>query len=117
MTEAGCLHQESPIGFGELIPCFNHSDNHFPFAQTSPSGLDHSAIERSSRLVKARCIDQNKLSVGVGADAENTPASGLGLGRDDGDLLSNELVHEGRLADVGPAADCDKTCTVRGSSF
>src|SRR5262249_25386181 len=53
----------------------------------------------------AGCVDVDHLRAGPVLHAEDAVARRLRLGRDGGQLLTEELVHERRLADVRPSDD------------
>ena len=52
-----------------------------------------------------RGIDEEDLGGGEGLDPQDTVPGGLGLGRDDSDLLSHEAIEKGGFAYIGPPDD------------
>jgi len=57
--------------------------------------------EKSARLVKSRCVDENELRIWSVHDAADSVPRGLRPVAHDGDLLSDECVGQRRLAGVG----------------
>jgi hypothetical protein len=55
--------------------------------------------------LKARRIDEDELRRADGANARDAVARGLRLGTGDADLLADQGVQQGALADVGAADD------------
>jgi hypothetical protein len=58
---------------------------------------------------------KDHLSLFEGEDAKLAAAGGLGAGRNGGDLLAHEGVHQGRFADVGAPDDGYKAGAERSS--
>ena len=54
-------------------------------------------------LVQARGIDIDRLHAALGLDAEHVVTGGLRLARGNRQLLPENMVEQGRLADVRPA--------------
>jgi len=82
--------------------------------------LHHPAVKLGVGLVDSGCVDKDDLGGGMAGfarallfqrdleDTVNAGAGGLGLVRDDGKLLTEKSVQEGRLARVGAADDGDE---------
>ena len=73
-------------------------------AQALPHHLDHVVAQPGAGLVQTRCVQQNELGVTPVHHAVNAVAGGLGLVRNDGDLLAHQRVGQAGLAHVGPSA-------------
>ena len=58
-------------------------------------------------------VNENYLAILPGIDAKDAVTSGLRPGRDDADLVAQDDVDQGRLADVRPADDSDEAATKR----
>ena len=54
-----------------------------------------------------RRIEEEDLGGGEGLDPQNSVPGGLGLGRNDGNLLTHEAIEEGGFAYIGPPYDGD----------
>ena len=90
--------------------------------------LHHAAVELGVGLVDSGCVDEDDLGGGMAGlswallfqgdleDSVNAGAGGLGFVGDDGELLTEESVQEGRLARVGAADDGDEA-GAEGHSF
>ena len=63
-------------------------------------------------VVQTRGVHINELGFLQGVDAEDAMASGLGAPRGNADLLTDEPVHQCRLAGVGPADEGDVTAAI-----
>src|SRR5579863_9356272 len=83
----------------------DYADHHFTFVETAPCRFDHAAVERAVRFMQAGRVDQDHLGIGIAANSDDAPASGLRLGRYDGDLLADDAIEQGRFADVGASAE------------
>jgi len=64
-------------------------------------------VHQIRRVEEAREIVENVLGVIGTVDADDRQAGGLGSGTDQGEVLSDDGVEEGALADVGPAGEGD----------
>src|SRR5258706_2249530 len=61
--------------------------------------------------MQPRCIDVYDLGLIAGLDAEDAVTRRLRTARYDADMLSDEPIEQGRLADVGPADERDHAAT------
>ena len=68
-------------------------------------GLYHEIAQRVFGLEDARSVEKDELIVAARFNARNAVARGLGLGRNDGDLLSQNAVEQGRFSHVGAPYD------------
>ena len=76
----------------------------------SQRGIDeahHPPVEGVEGLVDAGIVDEDDLALVRRLDAQDADPRRLRLVRDDGDLLTQEGVEEGGLADVGPSEEGD----------
>src|SRR5581483_11837657 len=89
----------------ELAPRLDHEGDHFALGEASMSRIEHPAIEQMLRLMETGRVDNDQLGIGIGADADDAATGGLRLGADDRDLMTDETVEQGGLADVGPAGE------------
>jgi len=100
------------IGPAGTIDDENH---HVDVLQRGGRGAVHVAVERGlAVLVQARGIDIDRLHAALGLDAEHVVTGGLRLARGDRQLLPENMVEQGRLADVRPADDSDVATTADG---
>ena len=88
--------------------------------RAGPGRGDHRAVEPAARLENAGRVDEDQLRLPDG-DAEEAGAGGLHLGRDDRQLLADELVEQRRFSGVGRADQRDIAAARRrwrgGGSF
>ena len=82
-------------------------------------GAHHGLVQRlvqrrAVARLEARRIDEDELRRAHGADAGDAVPRGLRLARGDADLLADQGVEQGRLADVGLADDGDQAAALGG---
>ena len=83
------------------------------FLQDVESSFDHTLIEQGARMaVDARRIDKDQLRLGQSFNTNDTITGHLRFGGDNRHLGANQGVEQGRLADVRPPDQSDKTATV-----
>src|SRR5664280_748091 len=68
----------------------------------------HALTECRARLVQPRCVHEDHLGVGPVEDTADLRAGGVRTRRRDGHLGADDRVHEGGLADIGPAHHRDE---------
>ena len=81
----------------------NHEQNHIGVGDALGSRLNHELSQLVARLMDTGRVHEDDLGVGPSQDAAQTMAGGLRLGRDDGYLLPQPGVDEGRFTHVGLA--------------
>src|SRR6516164_6282807 len=112
MVECRSLIQKTAVGVNQAVSGVDHKYDNFSFGQASPGCISHPAIERASRFMKARHVDQNELSVRISANSNNALAGSLRLWGDNGDLLANNLIQQRRFPNVRTAPDGHEACTI-----
>ncbi len=70
--------------------------------------LHHMTIERAARPRQPRRIDEDQLGLRGRLDTGDPAARGLGLGRDNGDLLAHQGIQQRGFADIWAAQKRDK---------
>ena len=75
----------------------------------SNGGSDHPLVQFRSSLVNSRGIQEDELPSLYVFDAEDSVSRGLRFLSDDGDLITEETVEEGRFSYVRPSQDRDET--------
>ena len=84
----------------------DHEDDRIDLAERGAHGAVHAADELVADLrLEPRGVHEDDLGVGFGHDAEHAVARRLRLLRGDRDLLADQVVDQGRLADVRTADD------------
>ena len=78
-------------------------EHHVGLAQAFQGDPYHLPVEQFPGLVQARGIEHDDLVVRPGDDTQDPVAGGLGPGSDDGDLLAQVAVEQGRFAGIGRA--------------
>ena len=69
--------------------------------------LAHAHLHQVRGIQKSRQVVEDVLRVAVGADSGHGESGGLSARADDGEVLADDGVEEGRLADVGGAGEGD----------
>ena len=77
------------------------------FMQTLQGHLDHAPVHQRARLVYSRGIQKNDLRARAGFNAGDAIARRLRFGRNDCNFFPEQIIQQRRLADVGPADDCN----------
>ena len=70
----------------------------------------HSLGEPVTGTLEPRQVDEDQLGVALLGDAPDGAPGGLRPIGGDGDLLTHDLVYQGRLADVGAPGEGDEAC-------
>ena len=92
-------------------------DHHVDVLERRAGAAVHVAVERLVVvLVHAGGIDIDRLHRPLGLDAEQGVPGGLRLARGDRQLLAEDVIEQGRLADVRPADDGHIAAAARGFS-
>ena len=81
----------------------DHEDDHVDAGHGVAHQVVQARPQQRPRLVEPRRVGEDDLGLVGGPDGADVPARGLGLVRDDRDLLPHQPVDQGGLADVGPA--------------
>ncbi len=98
---------------------FDHQRNDIDIHECLRDGAVHVAVERIAMLgLEAGRIDEYELVIAFGEHARHAMARGLWLARNDADLLPDQAVQQGRLADIRTTDDGDitgacRTCWLR----
>ena len=98
---AACQHQSvtGTDGGGGV----EHRHHHVEITQSPRHVLVEALAQRTAGAMQARGVDEHHLHTGTVQHAAHGPAGGVGAGRGDGDLGTEDLVDERRLPDVGTA--------------
>src|SRR5690349_18316494 len=98
--------------FIELFFRFNHQQYCICILERYLHVAHHRMMQVVLGFEDTRRITVHDLEVIAIEDAHDAMTSSLRLGGDDGEVLTDELVHEGRLTHVGAAYDGDETGVV-----
>ena len=95
------------IAFVEM-PRLDHEKHDVDRLEAALHAAVHRAIERIHMLVlEARRIDENQLAAAGRQNPRDAVPGRLGAAGSDADLLSDDMVEQGGLADIRPAHDGD----------
>ncbi len=86
-----------------------HRHHHVDVLEGVADLFVETVAEGRARTVETRGVDEDRLEPRPVQDAAHRSSRGIGPGRGDGDLGPEDLVDQGRLADVGPTDDRDES--------
>ena len=92
----------------DSVACFNEQQNDIYVGSGTVCNLHHVRTELILRLVDTGRIEKNELRFFLGKDARDFCSGGLGLGRYDGYVFTEELIQKGGFSDIGSADQCRK---------
>src|SRR5208282_3858571 len=109
------VEDEAVFAVPLLLGIDNHQNQFTAFERLAHLG-HHLAAERGAGLVNSGRVDQDDLpgltSLLLGGididDAKNAVARGLGLGRNDSQLLADQRIQQRALARIGTAENADE---------
>ena len=96
------------------LPALDEIEDDVGVLQRVGDKLHHVLLHHVGGIEHARQVGIDNLVVVAVDDALDSVPGSLRLGGHDGDLLADQLVHEGAFAHVGVADDVDEARTVRG---
>ena len=113
---ANHIHQEA-IAAAAGLAAIDDDGNDIGFTECVECGIDHPHVQAMQGLVDTRGIQEHDLATRILAHAGNAIAGGLGLVRDNRDLLPDQPVEQRGLARIGPADQRHKTGLHRVASL
>lgn len=84
-------------------PAIDHHQDQVGVRSAFPRSRHHRPVEAAAGRKDAGCVDKDDLRVALDRDPHQPGPRGLRLGADNGDLLPDQCVDEGRFARIGRA--------------
>jgi len=105
----GLVEGLRPLGVARGI---EHEHHHAGNLQCLLRAVHQHPVHQPALLMQSRGVQKNDLSVRIGQNAGDLVARGLGLGRDNGYLLPQQGVEQGRFTRIGrPGQDGEAAAT------